>query len=285
MIKVAGIASGMGARDKGAAMGVWDIFYNCKLQLDWQDIFFAKSNFVKLEAMQDIFEINTKMANCVKNMILSGHKSAFFSGDHSGAMGIWSGVAEAKRPQGDIGLIWIDAHLDSHTPQSSATKNIHGMPMAYLLGQGDFDIYSILSIKPKLKPENVCFIGTRSFEAEEQALIEKLGCKIFYIADVLKLGITDALKEAHKIVTKNTVGFGISFDIDAFDPSIAPGTGYIENNGLIFDDNFSDILKQITNEDNFLAAEISEYFPYCDQDRKTAILIEKILKSCYLINE
>ena len=87
------------------------------------------------------------------------------------------------------------------------------------------------------------------------------------------------MTQAHKIVTKNTIGFGISIDIDAFDPSIAPGTGYIENGGLIFDQDFSDTLKQITNDNNFLGAEISEYLPANDKNDKTLNLIKSIISA------
>ena len=278
-MKAIGVASDMAARDKGAALGVWNIFYNQDIKLDWQNIFFAKSNKAQLKILPELLKLNRNVAIAAKKLIEQNDKGLFFSGDHSGAVGIWSGVAEAKQKDGDIGLIWIDAHLDSHTTESSHSKNIHGMPAAFLLGQGNCEMSKILSDLPKIKPQNICFVGIRSYQKEEQDLLNKLGCKIFYIEDVQKNGIANILTQAHKIVTQNTIGFGISIDIDAFDPSIAPGTGYIENGGLIFDQDFSDILKQITNNNKFLGAEISEYLPANDKNDKTINLIKSIISA------
>jgi arginase len=278
-MKAIGIASDMAARDKGAGLGVWNIFYNKDIKLDWQNVFFAKSNKTQLKILPELLKLNTNVAIATKKLIEQNDKGLFFSGDHSSAVGIWSGVAEAKRKDGNIGLIWIDAHLDSHTPESSHSKNIHGMPAQFLLGQSNYEMSKILSDSPKIKPQNICFIGIRSYQKEEQDLLNKLGCKIFYIEDVQKNGIANILTQAHKIVTQNTVGFGISIDIDSFDPSIAPGTGYIENGGLIFDQDFSNTLKQITNNNKFLGAEISEYLPANDKNDKTINLIKSILSA------
>lgn len=280
-MKSVGIASDIGARDGGSALGVWDIFYSKKLnvKLEWEDIFFVKSEKAKLEVLEELIKINTLTAKATKKVIEENGKGLFFSGDHSGAVGIWSGVSEAISPKGELGLIWIDAHLDSHTTTSSHSKNLHGMPVAFLMGQDECQMSKILSPRQKINPKNVCFIGARSYQKEEQELLNKLGCKIFYSHEVLELGIEHVLKEAHKIVTQNTAGFGISFDIDAFDPSIAPGTGYVEDGGLIFNEDFATTLKFITRDKKFLGAEISEYFPLHDKNEKTIHLINDILNS------
>ncbi len=282
-MKCVGIASDIAARDRGSAMGVWDLFYTKKLDinLDWQDIFFIKSDKKQLEILEELIEINTKIAKVSRKIIETDNKGVFFSGDHSGAAGIWSGVAEAKRKDGDIGLIWVDAHLDSHTPESSVSKNIHGMPVAFLLGQGNCGMSKILSDNPKIKPENICFVGIRSYQEAEQKMLEKLGCKIYYIEDVQKNGIKSVITEAYNLVSKNTVGFGMSFDIDGFDPSIAPGTGYIEDGGLFFDNDFKDVLNVVGNDSKFLGCEISEYMLEKDYENKTIILINNILNSLF----
>ena len=280
MIKSIGVAYDMAARNYGSSLGVWDIFYNRELskKLDWQKVFFTKSAEEKLNVLPELLKINREVAGLVKETIENFGKGIFFSGDHSGAIGIWSGVSEAKHNEGDIGLIWFDAHMDCHTPRTSHSKNMHGMPLAFLLGEvSDF-------LPQKIKPENLCLIGINSYEKEEHELLNKLGCKVFYAEEVEKFGIENILPEAHKIVSTNTCGFGMSFDVDAFDSSIAPGTGYMNPNGLIFNKTFEEALRVISNDSKFLGVEISEYIPNLDHNKKTIDLIKSIINACFVKN-
>ena len=105
-------------------------------------------------------------------------------GDHSAAAGYWSGIAQAHQPRGDIGLVWIDAHMDSHTPFTSPNGYVHGMPLAALLGHGDPGLTGLLSPRAKLRPDRVCLIGTRDFEPEEAALLRTLDVRVFYMDEV-----------------------------------------------------------------------------------------------------
>ena len=107
-------------------------------------------------------------------------------GDHSAAAGYWSGIAQAHQPRGDIGLVWIDAHMDSHTPFTSPNGYVHGMPLAALLGHGDPGLTGLLSPRAKLRPDRVCLIGTRDFEPEEAALL--LDVRVFYMGEVRSRG-------------------------------------------------------------------------------------------------
>lgn len=109
-------------------------------------------------------------------------------GDHSCAIGTWSGVASAMRPFGDIGLIWVDAHMDSHTIETSPTKNIHGTPVAHLLGFGNQALRTVGDPYPKIKPQNLVMVGIRSFEDEEQELLSRLGVRVFFDNEVQKRG-------------------------------------------------------------------------------------------------
>jgi len=199
-------------------------------------------------------------------------------GDHSSAIGTWSGVAEALGAEKQFGLIWIDAHLDSHTPQTSHTGNIHGMPLASLLGQGDPAFTQIRLPQAKLRPENVCLIGARSFEPEEEKLLKDLQVKIFYMDEVERRGLKAVFKEAIKIVTHHTAGFGLSLDIDSIDPTEAPGTGVMEPGGLSASDLCS-VLTTLAADARLIGAEIVEFDPHLDKDKITEKLIFQLMRA------
>lgn len=199
-------------------------------------------------------------------------------GDHSCAMGTWSGIAARARDYGDIGLIWIDAHLDSHTPESSESGAPHGMPLATLLGHGDPALTMLEDAHPKLKPENVVVIGARSYESGEHALLKSLGVKIMYVNEVINRGFTDCLNEAIEIVTKNTIGYGITLDVDVFDPRFMPAVGSPEPTGLIPGDAIAGFMQM--DRSNLIGFELVEYNPERDtQDIMAAKACKEILQA------
>lgn len=106
--------------------------------------------------------------------------------------------------------------MDAHTIETSPTKNIHGTPVAHLLGFGNKSLCSIGDPFPKIKPQNLCMVGIRSFEDEEQELLNRLGVRVFYDGEVQKRGIADCMYEAIELVSRNTLGYGMSIDLDAF---------------------------------------------------------------------
>src|SRR5262245_60570900 len=125
-------------------------------------------------------------------------------GDHSCAGGTWAGVARTM--QGNLGLLWIDAHMDSHTPGTSHTGRLHGMPLAWLLGQDDDPLYGLAS--RVLRPQHVCLVGVRSFEHEEQHRLENLGVRVIHMSEVRRRGVDAALEEAVAIATRGTAAYG-----------------------------------------------------------------------------
>ena len=190
-----------------------------------------------------------------------------FGGDHSCAMGTWSGVAASVRPHGDIGLIWVDAHLDSHTPESSPTGNIHGMPVAHLLGYGNTQLKTVGDKFPKLKPQNLVFVGIRSYEPEETEFLNKLGVKIFYDDEVSKRGISDVMAEAIDRVSYKTYGFGMSIDLDGFRVDDAPAVGTPEVGGIVASEFLSFI--QSHPMEKLLVTELVEFMPQKDDANRT----------------
>ncbi len=203
-----------------------------------------------------------------------------FGGDHSMAMGTWSGISTALDAQEELGLIWIDAHLDAHTPTTTTTGNYHGMPLAALLGYGEPVLTHILSDSPKLNPKHLVMIGIRSYEEGEHALLTSLGVKIFYMDEVTRRGFATVFEEALAIVATAKKGFGITFDIDAFDPSVAPGTGTKEKDGLPRDEVLR-AMQGIGRNPSLKGLEITEFNPILDKDGRTFLLIKQMLQSFF----
>lgn len=222
-----------------------------------------------LEAFQHHFQ---EILKCYK----LGKRPLVLGGDHSLAIATWSAVSNyLKRP---YGLIWIDAHLDSHTLETSPSGGLFGMPVAALLGIGDKRLTSLGGIDAKILPNNLAYIGTRDYELEEMALVEKLGIKVYTAEDVRTHGFASIFKAAKQWVTKDTGLYGISIDIDAFDPSEAPGTGAAVANGLLRHDVLP-ALRNLTQTPDLIALEIVEYNPKLDVNHQTAHLIWALIYS------
>lgn len=206
------------------------------------------------------------------------HTPFVIGGDHSCAIGTWSGISAYHQSKNqDIGLIWVDAHMDSHTPETSPSGNVHGMPLATLLGEGDSRLCSILGNSPKLKPENVILIGIRSFEDGEAALLKRLGVRIYFMEEVESRGIETVLKEAYANLSTRVL-VGLTIDVDGFDPRFAPGVGTAVDHGIDFE-GFLSTLKSL-DLSKCCGVEITEYNPSLDIDdltKKTVIdLVEGV---------
>ena len=169
----------------------------------------------------------------------------------------------------NLGLIWIDAHMDSHTYATTPSSAIHGMPLACLLGHGDDQLTHIASPLPKLRPENICLIGTRSFEEGEAKLLQQLGVRIFSMEEIMRRGMEVVWHEALAIVQSQTAGFGISIDLDVLEPSEEPGVGSPEPGGVL-KNILVKMLHTLKTNPDFLAMEIVEYNPYLDTKFATA---------------
>ena len=234
-------------------------------QLHWHSPLQVTDHKQQEQALPDVLKLTTALARATKQYTLQKQFFITLGGDHSAAIGSWSGAANAMN---NLGLIWFDAHMDSHTSDTSPSQNIHGMPLAILLGHGNPALTHILSDKPKLKPENCVLMGVRSYESGEAALLKTLGVKIFYMDDIQKIGLHETVKQAIAIVTKNTDAFGVSIDLDGFDPIDAPGVGTRAPDGIrahAFLPEFS----QIAQHPKLIGADIAEFNPILDSDHKT----------------
>ena len=220
----------------------------------------------RLEAVE-VF--SAQLAQSVEKVLQQGHQPLVVGGDHSCAVGTWSAVAQSLRSAGSVGLIWIDAHLDAHTPDTSDSQAPHGMPLAALLGHGSAGMTHLYGWSGKLLARNVVVIGARSYEAPEKALLEFLGVRIMFMEEVLERGFAACFDEARTIVKANTAGWGITFDLDGLDPQDAPGTGTPVETGIRLADALP-ALAGCSHDPDFVAMELTEYNPLRDFGGRTA---------------
>lgn len=202
----------------------------------------------------------------------------FFGGDHGNAIATWTAVIKKHKAKENFGLIWIDAHMDAHTYKTSPSKAFHGMPVACLLGHGEKEFVNLGGFSPKLKPNDIVLIGIRSYEKEEREFLDKLGVKIFYREDVMSKGFEECFNEALDHISSKSKKFGVSLDLDFFDPEFAPATPSLEPFGAD-PKTVLPALAKLKKMKNFSAFEIVEFSPRADKGNRTLKLIEDIIES------
>ncbi|OAI51563.1 hypothetical protein AYO46_07885 [Betaproteobacteria bacterium SCGC AG-212-J23] len=212
------------------------------------------------------------LASAVADACRHGRLPCVLGGDHSCAGGTWSGVARTL--QGALGLLWIDAHMDSHTPGTSHTGRLHGMPLAWLLGQDDDPLYGLAT--GVLQPQQVCILGVRSFEREEAERLARLGVRVFHFEEVARRGLPSVFAEALAIVTAGTERFGISIDLDVITPEEVPHVGTPVANGLA-SAALARELARIAGHAALAAVELVEYSPKQDRDGASARIAVELL--------
>ena len=218
-----------------------------------------------------------RLAEGTRAAVRAGHRVAVLGGDHSCAIGTWAGVHNGL-DGGPLGLIWIDAHMDAHTPATSPSGAVHGMPLACLLGLGDEKLVALAEPAPALLPNHCCLIGVRSYEPAEVARLDQLGVRVFAMGEVKHRGLGPVMNEALERVGTGTAGAGLSLDLDARGPRDAPGGGSPERDGRRAPDLIG-ALRAVHGLENFIGIEIAEYNPYRDRETRTAMLIRELLAS------
>lgn len=284
--KLVGFASGIAGVDintrKGPMVMRESSFLREKINngfsFEWDSVISAPE--VIGDRVLELSQTCTALARNVSHLMRQNEKFCVIGGDHSCAIGTWSGVYDAVHEKGEMGLIWIDAHMDSHTPETSETGRIHGMPLACLLGEGYDTLKNLMHAAPKLKPENVCLIGVRSYENGEAKLLQRHGVKVYFMNEVQERGFVSVLKEAMQSVSKKTVGYGISLDLDGIDPKEAPAVDVPEPNGISVEDIMKG-LAMVASDPNLMATEIVEFDPTRDREHITEQLIANILQVLY----
>ena len=214
------------------------------------------------------------LAESVFGILSEGRIPVILGGDHSIAIGSMSGIAKFFRERGEtLGLIWFDAHADINTPETSLSGNIHGMPLAALLGQGDEQLVGLGGFSPKLDPRYFAHVGARDLDQGEKALIHSLGLKdhFFTMSDVDKRGMLDCVNDAIDIVSGASGGYAVTFDIDMIDPRFAPGSGTLVRGGATYREAHL-ALEVIAERGGMRSFEIVEVNPMLDQSNITVEL-------------
>ena len=271
---VVGAASCAGAPDPGCAEGPdalrrYQAFHDTPLQHVAWDAILRVPRDAQDTPLHAVATFDTRLAAEVERVLRAGDFPLVVGGDHSCAIGTWSGVHRVLAERGPIGLIWIDAHMDSHTFATTPSGQLHGMPLAVLLGHGEAVLTAIDGPGAKLRPEHVCLIGVRSFEAGEAALLHRLGVRVFDMDEVRRRGLADVFDEALAIARHGTAGFGVSVDLDALDPDEEPGVTIPVPGGLTRAD-LAAALTHLRGDPAFVAMEIVEYNPRRDRGHATA---------------
>jgi arginase len=279
MLEVFGYASSQAGAHPGTALGplyIQPLIDSLSNHYRWGDMIYPRGDENGLAALDSVKDSCLRLGLLIKQGLASNNRFLVLGGDHSSAIGTWS--AASNHYNNKLGLIWIDAHMDSHTPESSDTKNIHGMPLATLLGHGDSQLCHLFSNKNSFDPKNVCLIAQRDFESAEQHLLESLGVRIFYQSEVDEKGIERCLVQASDYLLNHVPYIGITIDLDAFDPNEIPGVSVPAKNGL-FCAPFLEALKTIIEKhhSSLIGYELVEFNPELDQNNKTIDFIKELL--------
>src|ERR1700751_1418346 len=185
-----------------------------------------KEGAANAKYLKEITATCTKHAELVLKTLEAGKVPLALGGDHSMSAGTVSGVAEFYRRQNQkIGLIWIDAHSDINTPESSPSGNVHGMPLAAIMGLGPPELANIFNFSPKVNPENCVLVGVRDIDAIEREHVRRAGIEVFTMRDIDERGMGAVTEEALRMAGRGTAGYHVSLDMDWIDPEDAPGVG------------------------------------------------------------
>jgi arginase len=218
------------------------------------------------------------LADIVLNTLDEDLLPLVLGGDHSIAVGTAGGAAahyhkESKR----IGLIWLDAHGDMNTPESSPSGNVHGMPLASIMGYGPPELTDLGGIKPMVEPRNIALVGIRDLDAKERRLVKDSGVHIFTMRDIDERGMREVMAEALRFAGDDTAGIAVSLDMDFVDPSDAPGVGTPVRGGVTYREAHL-ALEMIADSRAMVSFELVEINPVIDLHNTTATLgVELVL--------
>ena len=234
----------------------------------------------KLKYLPEITAACENLATEVKNILSVNELPIVLGGDHSIAIGSISGVASYARERGEsIGLIWFDAHADMNTPETSPSGNIHGMPLAVLLGFGAPELTQIGGFSPKLDPRYCAHIGARDVDPGEREMIRHLGFRFFTMREIDERGMSACIDEAIEIASKATAGYCVTLDVDALDPGDAPGSGTVVRGGLTYRESHL-AMEKIAEAGGMRSLEVVEINTALDINNRTAELgVELILSA------
>jgi arginase len=229
--------------------------------------------------IKDIAKVCQKVYQQTLQSITDGALPIVIGGDHSLAAGSVGASADfAIEKGGKLGVLWIDAHGDMNTPATTTSGNVHGMPLAALVGTEPSELSTIGKHSPKLQADQVVLIGIRNLDEAEKKRIRAAKVHVFTMKDIDKHGIAVVMKRALKIATHGTSGLHVSFDLDACDPSIAPGVGTPVKGGLDYREAHM-VMEMIADSGRMTALDLVEVNPILDSQNQTATLATELALS------
>ncbi len=294
-ISIVGVPMDLGADRRGVDMGPSALRYadlNEKLQalgyevddLGDMDVIIPETRHFgdpHAKYLKEIADACTHLANLVLEIHTDHRTPIVLGGDHSIAVGTISGMAESfRRQNGKIGLMWFDAHADFNTPQISPSGNVHGMPMAAIMGYGPIELTRIFGFSPKIQPERAVMIGIREVDPQERELVKSSGVRVFTMKEIDRRGIGSVMDEALSIVTKDTDGFSVTLDADFLDPYESPGVATPVRGGADYREAHL-AMEMVADTKKMVSFEIAEINPILDVHNKTAHFGMELILSAF----
>lgn len=232
--------------------------------------------------LKEITATCTKHAEMILKALEQGYVPLVLGGDHSVAAGTVAGVSEFYRRKNEkIGLIWIDAHSDINTPETSPSGNVHGMPLAAIMGLGPAELSNILSPGPKVEPANVVVVGVRDIDNTEKENIKRAGItEVYTMRDIDERGMRTVIEEALRSAGRGTAGYHVSLDMDWIDPEDAPGVGTPVRGGATYREAHL-AMEIIADHGRMTSFEIVEVNPVIDEHNRTADLAVELAMSVF----
>jgi arginase len=228
--------------------------------------------------LQEIAETCGDVAAAAEKSLTEGFLPLVLGGDHSIAAGVAAGVANYfRKDKKQIGYLWLDAHGDMNTPESSPSGNVHGMPLAAIMGYGAPELVDLLGFKPKAEPGNIVIVGARDLDAQERKIVKKSGIHVFTMRDIDERGMREVMSDALKYAMGDTAGIAVSLDMDFVDPADAPGVGTPVRGGVTYREAHL-AMEMISDTESMVSLEVVEINPILDEHNRTALLgVELVL--------
>jgi arginase len=230
--------------------------------------------------LDEISEACKGLADAVKKTLDEDMIPLVLGGDHSIAVGTTAGAAaHFNKNSKRIGVIWLDAHGDMNTPDSSPSGNVHGMPLASIMGYGPPELTDLGGIKPMVEPRNVTLVGIRDLDSKERRLVKDSGVHVFTMRDIDERGMREVMADALKYAMDDTAGIAVSLDMDFVDPSDAPGVGTPVRGGVTYREAHL-AMEMIADTESMVSLEVVEINPILDEHNRTALLgVELVLSA------
>ncbi|MCX7610026.1 MAG: arginase [Ignavibacterium sp.] len=233
----------------------------------------------KMRYLKEVLKTSQTLAQIVEEVLDDGKFPLCIGGDHSMAIGTIAGIAShCRKEKKSFGVIWIDAHADMNTHETTPSGNIHGMPLAASMGIGHESLVNFYGFSPKLKPENCALIGIRSVDETEKQNIKMLNPTVYTMADIDKIGIHRIITKVLKQFRKQVDHIHVSFDVDSVDPTVAPGVGTPVKGGLSYRE--AHLLMETIAECGCMSSlEVVEVNPVLDIQNSTAVFAAELVAS------